>query len=591
MRHPAGASSHVWLREGMVYATQVPGYRPALGIRLLSGGLVTPEQLSAAVTNQRDRYPSHPIGEILIAMGLVDSTVIEAFVREQLLDQMVDLMGLAIEQATFDPGRRVRQDVVEPTSVDELLRAARQRRAQRNDVMRTVGGPHAIPVLGPPGASASETMLGPYDWALLCRVDGERDITGLARVCGFTVHEAAQLVAELCQAGLLALAEPPPVPDGPLAPVVPLRPVLVERRTPPEWQFAGTAAETPVGSLLAELSAFVREPAAAPEVAGPVVTGPAVTEPEDTAFEITAPAPMVPVVGSPDAATTELDLPIPGADVPPPDEHVTDPGRSDAPVDDPGPDLPSLPLDAPDVDASPVPADDPSSPATPAVDEPDLEHAPQRAGAPDTATSDPSPAQADPSPQAPAVPAWGADEPGPNPTGEWAEWASPPEPDTATWTDWGSTPEPDSSAPEWGSTPEPQSSAPEWASESEPDSPAPEWACTPEPQSSAPEWASTPEPRSSAPEWASESEPDSASWPDWASALESDGAIPSPMVFPPGAPVAPIDSYSDTSVFMRELSSLSDDPEAGSGEDAAVVTRQVLPYREQRRRRRPFWRR
>lgn len=39
--HPGDELSHVWVREGRIYAMQVPGYRPALGIRLLSGGLVS----------------------------------------------------------------------------------------------------------------------------------------------------------------------------------------------------------------------------------------------------------------------------------------------------------------------------------------------------------------------------------------------------------------------------------------------------------------------------------------------------------------------------------------------------------------------
>jgi hypothetical protein len=56
--------------------------------------------------------------------------------------------------------------------------------------------------------------------------------------------------------------------------------------------------------------------------------------------------------------------------------------------------------------------------------------------------------------------------------------------------------------------------------------------------------------------------------------------------FPAGAPVAPPDaSYNDTSVFMRELSSLSD---AAPTDDAPVVTRLVVPLTPQPRKRR-FW--
>ena len=54
----------------------------------------------------------------------------------------------------------------------------------------------------------------------------------------------------------------------------------------------------------------------------------------------------------------------------------------------------------------------------------------------------------------------------------------------------------------------------------------------------------------------------------------------------PGAPggSAPPEGYADTSVFMRELSSLSDDPQ----EEGPVVTRLVVPLTDHRRKRR-FW--
>ena len=271
--HPGGEVSRVWVRGGGIYAMQVPGYRPALGIRLLSGGLVSPEQLSAAAAEQRERFPTHLIGQVLVAMGYVAAEVIEAFVHEQVLDQVADLLDLEVRSAAFHPGRRIQHDIIAPTAVDELLAVAMQRRAHRADVLAVVGGAHAVPLLGPPGQGSAQTPLGPYDWALLCRVDGRRDITELARVCGFTVQEAAQMVADLALTGLLVLPERADPGDEPLAEVVALRPGADDLQTPaPDWQFDGTDAgePEPVGDLLAELSAFVHEEpltAAGPEPA------------------------------------------------------------------------------------------------------------------------------------------------------------------------------------------------------------------------------------------------------------------------------------------------------------------------------------
>ena len=276
INHPAGEMSHVWVRVGRIYAMQVPGYRPALGIRLLSGGLVSPEQLSAAAAEQRDRFPGHLIGQVLVGMGFVEAQVIDAFVRDQVRDQVADLLDLEVVSAEFHPGRHVRQDIIEPTDVDQLLEVARENRDRRADVLSRVGGAHVTPVLGPPGTGPAQTPLGPYDWALLCRVDGRRDLTELARVCGFTVVEAAQVVADLAMTGLLALPAPPPDDASRLAPVVSLHPPT--EPADPQWRFdgtdagepdpvAGTTSEDPAPSseILAEFGALLRDEPVPPE--------------------------------------------------------------------------------------------------------------------------------------------------------------------------------------------------------------------------------------------------------------------------------------------------------------------------------------
>ncbi len=271
INHPAGEMSHVWVRVGRIYAMQVPGYRPALGIRLLSGGLVSPEQLSAAAAAQRDRFPGHLIGQVLVGMGYVDAQVIDAFVRDQVRDQVADLLDLEVVSAEFHAGRHVRQDIIEPTDIEQLLAVARENRDRRADVLNRVGGAHVTPVLGPPGTGPAQTPLGPYDWALLCRVDGRRDLTELARVCGFTVVEAAQVVADLAMTGLLAIPTPPPEDESALAPVVTLHPPTEPED--PQWRFDGTDAGEPdpvapttpdapaerSSELLAEFGALLRD--------------------------------------------------------------------------------------------------------------------------------------------------------------------------------------------------------------------------------------------------------------------------------------------------------------------------------------------
>lgn len=337
--------SYAWFRGGRVYAMHVPGYRPALGIRLLSGGLISPEQLSAAAAEQRERFPTHLIGQVLVGMGLVSGDVIDGFVREQVLDQVADLLDLPVEDASFHPGRRIQQDIITPTDVDELLEIARQRRAHRCDVLAAVGGPTVVPALGPPGTGPAQTPLGPYDWALLCRVDGTRDITELARVCGFTVQEAAQIVADLALTGLLVIPPTPAVPDEPLAPVVTLHPDAPGEPTELAWQFDGTdvGEPEPVGDLLAEFSAFVHDepvtaeptPRDVPVDAAPEPPGPSTIDGGSGA------TPSATAVGAEAAEATPagpvLELVVEAPEEPLPPDTTTLGGESPSPVSEPEP--------------------------------------------------------------------------------------------------------------------------------------------------------------------------------------------------------------------------------------------------------------
>ncbi len=55
---------------------------------------------------------------------------------------------------------------------------------------------------------AADVVLSSADWALLCKVDGNRDIADLAAECGFTVFEAAHVVRALMDGGLIDVELP-----------------------------------------------------------------------------------------------------------------------------------------------------------------------------------------------------------------------------------------------------------------------------------------------------------------------------------------------------------------------------------------------
>ena len=200
-------SAKVFLRGGQVYSVQVPGRRPQLGARLVSSGSLGPEALSEALEAQRTELQGWRLGELLVHLGYVDQPVVEAFINEQVREQTSDLMRWPTGTWKFRVNERTREDVAPPTTVEALLADVQQRTLAWEAISETVHGPDAVPVLSAAGQSDAEMAIDPEAWSLLCKVDGNRSIADLARECGFTLHEAGQVVYALVRSGLLEVEE------------------------------------------------------------------------------------------------------------------------------------------------------------------------------------------------------------------------------------------------------------------------------------------------------------------------------------------------------------------------------------------------
>ncbi|MGB8649046.1 MAG: DUF4388 domain-containing protein, partial [Mycobacteriales bacterium] len=204
---PDGEEARVYLRGGQVYAVQVPGGRPQLGARLVSSGALGPEALAEALEAQRTELQGWRLGELLVHLGYVDQPVVEAFVQEQLREQAGDLLHWTAGTWKFRVNERTREDVAPPTAVEDLLSEVDRRAAEWAAISEVVHGPDAVPMLSAAGQSDTEMSIDPEAWSLLCKVDGSRTVSDLARECGFTLFEAGQVVYALVRSGLLEVEE------------------------------------------------------------------------------------------------------------------------------------------------------------------------------------------------------------------------------------------------------------------------------------------------------------------------------------------------------------------------------------------------
>lgn len=204
VRDQEGDEAEVYLRDGQVYAVSVPGRRVMLGVRLMSRGALTPEALAEALEIQRTELQGWRLGELLVHLGYVELSVVEEFVVEHLKDALTDLLGWPVAAWKFRKNKKTRQDVAPPTPVATLLDDLAHRATTWESIVATTGGPRAVPTLAAASPS-DEVPLGPNEWALLCKVDGARDVSELAVECGFTLFEAGQVVMRLVESGLLGV--------------------------------------------------------------------------------------------------------------------------------------------------------------------------------------------------------------------------------------------------------------------------------------------------------------------------------------------------------------------------------------------------
>jgi hypothetical protein len=199
--------AQLYLKQGLVYAVQVPGARPQLGSKLVSSGALAPEALADALEAQRTELQGWRLGELLVHLGYVEQTVVEAFVKEQVNDAMWDLMRWHSGRWRFRKNVKTREDVAPPMEVVDLLSVLRERGYEWETISAVVHGPSAIPVLSTGGVANPETVLDPEAWSMLCKIDGERSVADLARDCGYTLFEAGHVIVSLVRAGLVDIEE------------------------------------------------------------------------------------------------------------------------------------------------------------------------------------------------------------------------------------------------------------------------------------------------------------------------------------------------------------------------------------------------
>lgn len=209
----SGHQARIHFREGFVTGIQMPDHRPRIGMRLVAAGMISPDQLATALHLQQSETAANRtgipvrIGDVLVRIGAVGRGVVEQIAQAQLADNLAGLMTWQIRDTGFEPadpsGSQSAGDT--PVEIDRLLGAADARRPILIELVRRLGGPAAVPDLAGIPTVDPHPTLGPHDWALLCKIDGQRQLGELAAACGYTTLEAAQILDGLLSVGLITI--------------------------------------------------------------------------------------------------------------------------------------------------------------------------------------------------------------------------------------------------------------------------------------------------------------------------------------------------------------------------------------------------
>lgn len=246
-------TAQVWFEHGKVVAAEIPGARPRIGVRLMAAGLVRPEDLDAALRHQRDTKTPEAIGELLVAAGAVAAHEVELVAQVQLLDGMCELLRWPnVTSATF-PGEVPAVPLHEPVHFTDLLAMVQHRLREMEEFSARIGGLAAVPQPSLLAAPRENIVLGPYDWAVLTRVDGQRTLGEIASQAGLTRAEVVFIITTLSEFKLVTL---PTAQNLSAQPSSPQTQAAASVRRDAE---RNKRSNTDTATLLRELSALSRE--------------------------------------------------------------------------------------------------------------------------------------------------------------------------------------------------------------------------------------------------------------------------------------------------------------------------------------------
>jgi tetratricopeptide (TPR) repeat protein len=192
---------YIYFETGQIVYASIVNRRDRLGDILVKNGLVTPEQLQAAVEAQGHRRNKR-LGEILVDMNALTRPALENYMRIQIEEAVYYLFTWTSGTFSFETDvRPEQQDFLVRISPESLLLEGARRVDEWSLIEKKIPSFDLIFVVERQRLGESGVTLTPEQERLVTLIDGRRDVVQLVEDSGMLEFDVAKALYGLITAG------------------------------------------------------------------------------------------------------------------------------------------------------------------------------------------------------------------------------------------------------------------------------------------------------------------------------------------------------------------------------------------------------
>lgn len=190
----------IFFDRGRITYARIVNRRDRIGDLLVRDGLLTQEQLSAALETQNEE-PDRKLGQVLIDSGFLTQKELQLYIRMQIEEAIYHLFTWSRGNFFFEADEVPDADIVVSISPDSLLLEAARRVDEWSQIEKKIPSLDLIFEVEIERLFASEVELNPEQETIARLFDGTRSVSDVADVLGIDEFDVGRALFGLIQAG------------------------------------------------------------------------------------------------------------------------------------------------------------------------------------------------------------------------------------------------------------------------------------------------------------------------------------------------------------------------------------------------------